>query len=255
MPRFTSTRISSIRMWAGLAVVPTLALAASACGGSGPSRAGTPTSSSTTDGTQSPGGSPTGSGATVTMNINGYLYQVSLRSPGVTTATTFTTDDGTGAGGRAIDAPPGQTLLVATLNFANKTDRQEPLPFVGASALPDTDLFGVVSVEVPQSDASALGVTEMGGYTVGCGADVVAGDCSLGAAVAAFTPAQTDITTPPELAPGSSGTVTILPVGSSSVNYSVPQSVVLSHVKIYVQSTVGCLAATPPSPGCLVALN
>jgi hypothetical protein len=191
----------------------------------------------------------------VSMTVDGYLYQVSLQSPGVTTATTFTTNDSSGSGGTAIDAPPGQTLLAATLNIANKTDRQEPLPFVGDGTLPNADLFGELDFAVPQSNRATLGIPELGAYNIGCAnGDTAAGYCSLGAALMAFSPAQTDFTAPPELAPGSSGTVTILPLGSE-LNYTVSQSVPPSDVKIYIETTAGCAVTTPPAPGCLTALN
>lgn len=217
-------------------------------------RNGSGTSESTGTLTTPPTTSLSGKGVTAT-DQNGYSFQVSLAAP-VTTATTFTTNDSSGAGGTTIDTPPGKILIVAKLTYTNKTSRQEPLDEAADGNLPEygnTNL-STVYLGVPQSDAATFGVTAEGTYDVGCGnqtALVPAGYCDLGETVVAFSPAQTDITAPPEVAAGSSGTVTILALGEDD-NNAIPQNAPVGDVKVFVQTSASCQAT---APGCLVALN
>lgn len=245
-----------------MVAMTSLTLTLGGCGSSGPAASsGTMRSSSagsgTTDSSSAGSGTtetsaPSGKSVSVTMG-GGYQFGVSLVSPGVTTASTFTTNDSSGSGGTPIDAPPGQVLVLATLRFVNNSDRQEPLVAAGDGRLPSPDAPSV-HLFVPQSDASAFGLTTPGGQTYGCGSGEPSGYCSLGVQLVGFSPAQTDITAPPELAPGASGTVTVLP-WILSANAWVPQAAPVRDVKVEVETTGNCMAALSIPPGCLVALN
>jgi hypothetical protein len=196
------------------------------------------------------------SGKTVTMNVGGYVFQVSLAPPGVGTATTFTTNDSSGTGGTPIDAPPGQTLVIATLTFANKTDRPEPLNLI-SGALPDIGFGAEMVLAVPQRDAAAFGITPDQSPMYCQNLAPASGYCSLDPVMAAFSPAQTQFGEPPQLAPGQTGTITLLSGGGMQETPPVPQAAPVHDVKVYVETTQDCAAnlSGTPQPGCLAALN
>jgi len=201
-------RTSWIRRSVGLSVATALALAA--CGGTSSPKA-TDTGSAVPTTAAAP--QPQPSGQSVALSANGYLYQVAMNPPGVTSATNTTTNDGSGGGGRAIDATPGHTLLLATMSVTNKTDRPEPMPFLASDPLPSTGATSAFNLVVPQSQAAAFGQANQQdcGVSPAQGPNLApVGYCTLNAAIVAFTPAQTDITQPPQLAPGASGSVTLV---------------------------------------------
>ena len=197
-------------------------------------------------------GAAPASGPSVGLSSGGYLYQVALDSPGLSTVTSMTTDDGTGTGGAAIDATPGHTLLTATLAVTNKTDRPEPLPFVGVGPLP-ASVAPFLSVVVPRARAAAFGlaVTDQQAMLGGTVAEGVCGDattnaqrinpapigyCNLNAELAGYSPAKTDLTQPPQLAPGETGSLTIV-VQNTLLGTPVPDTAPLSHAQVAIETT------------------
>jgi hypothetical protein len=245
----------------GVSLATSVAL--TACGGSSSRQAITTHPAATTAPTSRSGPSqPTATasrassaGAAVTLTANGYVYQVALSAPGVVSATNTTTNDGSGYAGSPIDATPGHILLVATMSVTNKTDRPEPMALVGIGPLPETDVSGALSLVVPRSQANAFGlqVSDQASGLGGTMAERYCGDaqnnpqaaspapigyCNLNAEVIAFTPAQTDITQPPQLAPGESGSLTLL-VQDTPTGAPVPEGVAANQVQVALERTLG----------------
>lgn len=244
-------RFPSDSPWLRRISVAVLALILAACGTSGHS-SGSPGTSAppVTGGGTTPathGGATTTvgssiSGKSASVTAGGYQYRASLNSPGVTTKTTFTTDDGTGGGGTAVDAPPGKELVVATLRFTNTTDRTEPFalePFLGGSAgsLPFQPGAGEedILLAVPQAQAAALGI--QGDPSSVCAPNGIApnGYCDLYAMVGAYSPAPTGSTQFPQLAPGATFTVTLLVAGGGLQGQWVPENAPVQAIKVYVE--------------------
>jgi hypothetical protein len=169
----------------------------------------------------------------------------------------FTTDDGTGSGGTAVDAPPGQEMVVATLRITNSTDRPEPFamePFELGSAetLPyqpgnSEDLM----LAVPEAQAAAFGIPTDQRTFCGTNGDAPTGYCDLYASVGAYSPAPGDITQRPQLAPGARFTVTLLVSGGQVYGQWVPANAPIQAVKAFVQQSSNC----PGSAICWAALN
>ena len=232
------------------------AITATGCQHSGTVTRSAPPSTASAVVADQPSGASAGaaaSGPSVALNAGGYLYRVALQSAGVTTATSMTTDDGSGTGGTAIDATPGHTLLRATLVVTNSTDRPEPLPFVGVGPLP-TSVGPFLSLVVPRARADAFGlhVSDQQAVLGGTVAEGVCGDattneqranpapvgyCNLDAKLAAFSPAQTDLTQPPQLSPGETGLLTIV-VQNTRLGEAVPDNAPLREVRVAIETTL-----------------
>jgi hypothetical protein len=239
-------------------------LVLAACG-SGSSHA-TPTTGAVASTTA--GGSPVGEGASgpgtshtgpaVSFTDHGYEYRVAMNRPGVTSAPSVTTDDGSGDGsGTAIDATPGNTLVVATLTITNPTDRPEPLAFAPTGSLPD-DLGVIAEFVAPRADAPAFGlhVTDQQSAIGGSTAEHFCGDangtdaapsgyCNLGSEIVAYSPASTDLTQPPQLSPGASGTITLaIQTVNGFSNGNITPSPIAEHapissVRLAIETTSG----------------
>jgi hypothetical protein len=180
---------------------------------------------------------------------SGYVYQISLASPGISSTSSFMTDDGTGTGGTAVDAPPGSTLLVARVLFSNNTGRPEPLVGAGLEALPSSawDNGLELGLAVPVADAAAFGI-QSPSTNDNCttttnpltdGLFPPDGFCSLPQEIGAFSPAQTDITQPPQISPGGAGSLTYLAAQDLSGTW-IPQSAPVHDVKLFVQPNSTC---------------
>ena len=235
------------------AMLPGVALAASGCGSSGHSLGGPGTTRpSAVDGQTLPSTSvptsqtKTGSGTSVAMDLNGYQFTVSLAHAGLQELPQFTTDDGSGTGGTAIDAPPGKTLIIGQVNFQNATDRAEPLAVVPLGPLPADAKPSRLAMGVPISDASAFGIPsdQVSSYCsepgqASAGNVLPQGYCDLSAEVGAFNPVQSDITQPPQISSGGAGSVTVV-AAQTSTNAWVPESAPLNDVKVFVQPNSTC---------------
>jgi hypothetical protein len=185
---------------------------------------------------------------------SGYVFSVRLAAAGVTTMTSFTTDDGSGTGGTAIDAPPGTKLLVAQFVFTNSSDRPEPLmvPFT----LPNEITGYQITLAVPVADESAFGIdpssasqacTTDTASAMGAGAIAPpSGYCYLSAQVGAYSPAQTDVTQPPQIAPGAVGTITLVVSAAASAN-GIPENAPVTAVRAFAEPGEAC--------GCWSALD
>jgi hypothetical protein len=171
----------------------------------------------------------------------GYVFKVSLASIGAQPS--FMTDDGTGDGGAAVDAPPGSTIVVAKLNFANDSARPELMP-LGIGVLPTETSAGPVEMTVPVADAAAFHLdapAQSSACTVsGPATYAPLGYCNLNAKIGAFSPAQTDITQPPQVAPGANGSVTLESDQSATAAGWVPESAPVQDVKVFVQPNATC---------------
>ena len=223
--------------------------ALSACGSGGHSLGSTvgfhestvPTTSPTTVTPVVPTTNTSGGGRSADVTTgSGYVFKVSLASIGA--QPTFTTDDGTGEGGTAVDAPPGSTIVVATLNFQNDSGRPELLPY-GAYTLPAAMSADGVEMTVPVADANAFGIdaTQEGTYCTTSAPATYAplGYCNLDAKLGAYSPAQTDITQPSQVDSGGKGTVTLESDQSVSGAW-VSQSAPVQDVKVFVQPNTTC---------------
>ncbi|MEA5456010.1 hypothetical protein SPF06_14840 [Sinomonas sp. JGH33] len=168
------------------------------------------------------------------------------------TTTSFTTDDGTGSGGTTLDAPPGKVLIAATLAIVNNSGRQEPFLFPGTGPLPQLDTtfpFGI-----PKGDLAAFGIPDTDvNHSMFCtGANVPTGYCTLSGQVGGFSPASDDSNLP-QLAPGATATLTILPFGLGGASgQPIPEGAPLKDLKVFAERTVGCDVS---DPACAVALN
>ncbi len=227
-------------------LIPICCLALAGCNGDHSSASPSSAASSGTAGGTSTTSAPTPSGTPASITTAGYKYQAALERPGITTKTTFTTNDGSGGGGTAVDAPPGKEILVATLRFTNSTGGPEPFklePFVGGDVglLPLQPGAGLedIMLAVPQAQAAAFGVK--GDPSSVCVTNSIApsGYCDLHASVGAYSPAPTGTGQFPELAPGSSATVTLLVEGGELQGQWVPQNAPIQNVKIYVSTDCG----------------
>jgi hypothetical protein len=168
------------------------------------------------------------------------VLNASLISPGVESAPSFATDDGSGVGGSTIDAPPGTKLVEAELNFANTSDRPQPMWFIGLGPLPFPS-NSVFTLAVPTPDIAAFGQTTS---STGCAdTEAPAGYCSIGAAISAFSPAQEDITQPPQIAAGATGTATLVAGGPG---VGIPQNAPLQDVKVFLYGTQACSTCWAP---------
>jgi hypothetical protein len=231
-----------------------LAAALSACGSSGHSAAAfhevtvpaPPPTTTTQELSTGTGSSPGLPSVTVTTGP-GYVFKVSQAS--IASQPTFTTDDGTGTGGTAVDAPPGSTLVVAKLTFSNDTSRPELLPFAPVQ-LPAEMSAGVVEMAVPVADASVFNLDEsaQSAYCTTSGSAIYApvGYCNLNAKIGAFGPAQTDITQPSQVDPGESGSLTLESDQSLSGAW-ISESAPVQDVRIFAQPSSSCTCWTPLS--------
>lgn len=261
MERFNSDQTRRARLAGGLLLAPLLAVMAAACGspshppvsiGGDPGAAAnaTPTPSST--GSTGGGSSSAVGGKSMTWTgPQGYVYQISLASSGVVSMTSFTTDDGTGDGGTSVDAPPGSKILVAQVVFNNQSGRSEPMTDVPIGNMPADSTGSQFILAVPQSDASAFGIDpstasqECSTSNVAGTPDLApAGYCSLSTEIGAFSPAQSDITQPPQLDPGATGTVTFITAPTTSGGW-VPQAAPVSDVKVFVAPNTTCYCWSP----------
>jgi hypothetical protein len=204
------------------------------------------------------------------MQQTRYKYQIALDQPGVTSETSTTTDDSSGIGsGTPIDATPGHVLLTAKLSITNATDRPEPMPFVGIGPLPFTDFSPILAFGVPRAEALRFGfsssdLSNAGTPEFGTPAERFCGDshgttvaplgyCSLGSEVSAFSPAQSDLTTAPQLAPGAVGTITIIVQNAAGgLGGSVPAGVPVGDVKVMLVTAIGPISS-PNSTWALLA--
>ena len=233
-----------------------LIITASACGPSSH-----PSASNTTSASPTSGGSPgptsdTGHLASVAMTTpNGYQFAVRLAKAGVTTMTSFTTDDGSGSGGTTENAPTGSELLVAQIVFTNNSGRAEPLVLAPVSALPVNASNSQLDVAVPDADYAAFGIDKSSADQIcntASGTDTSYQDvtgyptfppprgyCYLPTLIGAFSPAQSDITRPPQVAPGADGTITLLVTGAAN-GLNIPQRAPLAAVRVFAESTVTC---------------
>jgi hypothetical protein len=192
------------------------------------------------------------SGPANTITIAGFQYQVALGAGGVATKTSFTTDDGTGAGGTTITAPPGQVLITAPVEFANHSGRQELFMPATQGALPDAS-GALIILAIPQADASAFGLDahrssqDCTTKSASAFSQAPQGYCTLEAGVGAFSPALQGGTTKPPLAAGASGTVVM--VAGSLVGTvpgpSIPQNAPVQDVKVYMDKSSDCAATAP----------
>ena len=226
------------------------ALAAlSACGSSGHSNAGSHPSlgtvglgaSAPTSASAPAVGTTAKAGSSVSMTTaQGYVFNVSLAS--IDSQPTFTTDDGSGEGGTAVDAPPGSTIVVAQLTFRNDSGRPELLPY-GAYTLPAQMSAGGIEMTVPVADANAFGIdsTQQATYCTTSGPALYAplGYCNLDAELGAYSPAQTDLTQASQVDSGASGTVT-LESDQSATGSWVSQSAPVQDVRVFAQPNSTC---------------
>lgn len=169
-------------------------------------------------------------GPSVVITVNGYQFQVALVESSIRATPTFTTDDGTGLGsGNAIDAPPGNTLIVATLTIANKVDRPEPLDSLGFTGfLPNQGSFAFLAV--PAGEAARFGITS-------CAATGV-GYCGLGSEVGAHS----NVGFQPQLAPGATDSITIVagdPQSAIGSQGLIPEGAPVQDVKVFVPTSFG----------------
>jgi hypothetical protein len=166
----------------------------------------------------------------------------------------FTTDDSSGIGGTAIDAPPGKVIVVATVRFTNRTDRSEPFVVVPGGVLPAAipqPVLGAntpLELVIPRSDATAFGLTDPSTVASDCSAGGAqdsgprppAGYCELPSEVGAFTPPQADITQAPQISPGSYGLLTLVATGDVVNGVWVPQNAPVHDVTVYTSDGSGC---------------
>jgi hypothetical protein len=218
-------------------------LVVAACGGSSSPAAtvSSPVVSSPVPSAVVPARAPSGPSVTMTVG-GGYIYQVSLAAP-IQAKTSFTTDNGSGIGGTAIDAPPGHILFVATITITNKTDRQEPDEFITTEPLPiavdpATQADFPVMV-VPPADAAAFGLIP------DCGYANFAGDCTLNPGIGAFSPALAGVQAP-QLAVGDSGSITLF-------SRPLPEGAPVQDVKVFVPKDASCVFDS--STACWLPLN
>lgn len=255
------------RALAGLAMVALLSVGATACGSSGHSASVTTGSSSVGNQTQSTLGATTttGNGSSAgksvdVTNPSGYVFSVRLAAAGVTSMTSFTTDDGSGTGGTTENTPPGSKLLVAQFVFTNDSGRAEPLFDAPVGPMPADASNSQLALAVPQADYAAFGIdtssasqicnTSSGtdsSYQTQIGYPSLAppsGYCYLLAQVAAFSPVQADITQPPQVQAGADGTVTL--IVSYAVNgLRVPQGAPVSAVRAFAEKNSTCNCWSP----------
>lgn len=256
MNRRISTRVSGSRLVGGLLVLPAMGLLGSACGSpSHPKLTAEGDPRALASGPQVPtpgstGGSATGaaSGKSVEWTTGtGYRFRISLASSGVVAMNSFMTDDGTGDGGTSVDAPPGSKILVGEVVFQNTSDRPEPMPDAPVGVMPADATGSQFIMAVPVADASTFGIDSSsennlcteGTPAPGDAEAAPVGYCDLSLEIGAFSPAQTDITQPPQLAPGASGTVSFITAPTISGEW-VPQNAPVGDVKVFYAPTLTC---------------
>jgi hypothetical protein len=200
---------------------------------------GTPagTQAGTPAGTQA---RPDATGPSVMMTLDGYQFQVALVRSSIRATPTFTTDNGTGlGGGTLIAAPPRFTLIVATLTVTNRVDRPEPFDFPGGwGILPAAGNF--TDLAVPRAEAATFGILPSN-LPLDTLCPLPGGYCPLSAKVSAHS----DFGFQPQLAPGASGTITI--VAGAQVygdQLKVPEGVPVQDVRVFV-ATAYDLNGTP----------
>lgn len=249
MKTSVSQHIRIARYAAGLAAVALMGVFASACGSSGHTSVNAPPDPapgpSASQPPTSPATAPSGKAVAVTTG-EGYMFNVSLASPGVTSMISFTTDDSSGDGGTPVDAPPGSKLLVAQLVISNNSGRPEPMLGSVVGTLPADATGSQLELAVPFADASAFGVDPSSGGSL-CNAtndamsvDVAPlGYCALSTQIGAFSPAQSDITQPSQLESGTSGTVTLLVTQGTDTAW-VPGGAPTQDVKAFAEPNTTC---------------
>jgi hypothetical protein len=178
-------------------------------------------------------------GHSLQVTYQGYRFREWLAAPGFYKRADVTTSDT----GTVISTPPGKTLIVAKVVYANDTKRTEPFVFYPSDPTSPGEEFPYtlfyLDMIVPTADASQYGIspTDRQACTSAQHPDgnaYLSGYCDLYAEVSSASPPSGAFRQLPKLAPGASATITLIVDGPNSDG--VPQGVSLKAIRLYADA-------------------